>query len=691
MKWLARILLVALGINIWVLILLWMSWKVFFIEGIWNIINDKISYQIQYKQNRHSNNIAIIKIDERTLEAFGKSDLGMLAFDKWVYAELIKKVFEHYKASALWFDIVFANPSVLGIQDEQRLANALQKYKEKVVIASSKDYKPHPLCLYSSSKHGIINLEGQSQIRTFQNKAYPYNMSLHCPGSKVHTENSPEIYSLSRELLEIYTKSASPFEKEKITKNLEFIDAQKNQSSYIQYYSDGQKHSETWGYPSYSFIDIYKWALETPSGKAISLRNKIVLVWEMWTLIHDSHITPVHHSQKMPGVEINANIISTLQQWDFLSKAPFFLSVILLSIMQILIIISVMKLRPLLAVSIFAAWIFSLVIFCAWAFTQGNIYNTFSGILGVFLSFVIAYIYKFYVTDHAKRIMKQQFASYVSPDVVEEISENPKSVLIKWEKRDISIFFSDIVSFTSISEKSDAEDIVEMLNEYFSEMTHIIHKNKGTLDKYIGDAVMCFFNAPLLQENHSYYACKTALEQQKKLRELNTLWQKKWYPEIKIRIGLHSWEAIHGNIWKSDTRVNYTVIGDSVNLASRLEWICKKYGISICVSQDVYERQKNAFHFRELDTISVKGRSQAVKIYQLITEKSTKTPEKLTQYLERYAEALGLYRKWDFKAAQNIFSQNTWDEASHVMAQRCQDIQDWKATLNQGVFEMQTK
>ncbi len=110
--------------------------------------------------------------------------------------------------------------------------------------------------------------------------------------------------------------------------------------------------------------------------------------------------------------------------------------------------------------------------------------------------------------------------------MVEEISQNPDSVLVKGEKREMSILFSDIVSFTSISEKINAELLVEILNEYFSEMTKIIHKNKGTLDKYIGDAVMCFFNAPIKQENHSFFACSTALEQQKKLRGLNKIWQK---------------------------------------------------------------------------------------------------------------------------------------------------------------------
>lgn len=324
-------------------------------------------------------------------------------------------------------------------------------------------------------------------------------------------------------------------------------------------------------------------------------------------------------------------------------------------------------------------------------FVVGYIYNIFLWMIGTVFSVFVTYIYRFQVTDKAKRILKKQFSSYVSPDVVEEISQNPDSVLVKWQKREATVFFSDIVSFTSISEHTDAELLVEILNEYFTEMTQIIHQNKGTLDKYIGDAVMCFFNAPLKQENHSFYACKTALEQQKRLRELNNIWRQKGYPDIAIRIGIHTWEVIHGNIWSDDTRVNYTVIGDSVNLASRLEWVCKQYGISVCVSQEIYILQKEEFYFRELDLISVKGRQKPVRIYQLIWERNHKLSQKHQEYLARYDEALQAYRAENFWQAEKLFLQNTWDATSKIMWKRCQDIQDWKAQLNQGVYIMHTK
>jgi adenylate cyclase len=154
---------------------------------------------------------------------------------------------------------------------------------------------------------------------------------------------------------------------------------------------------------------------------------------------------------------------------------------------------------------------------------------------------------------------------------------------------------------------------------------------------------------------------------------------------------LHTGEAIHGNIWSSETRVNYTVIGDSVNLASRLEWVCKQYGISICVSEDVYELQKESFHFRELDLIEVKGRKKPVKIYQLLGDKKHPLSAKHIEYFERYQQALVTYQREDFALAQELFFKNKGDETSDIMWKRCQDIQNWISRLNQGVFQLHTK
>lgn len=678
-------------LSIGVLCILYFLSQIQFIERIGNIVNDTFTYRLQYTQNKHSDDIVIIKIDDITLDSLWKSDLWMIAFDKWTYAELIEKIFTQYQASVLGIDIVFANPSVLWEVDEQKLARTLEKYKDKIVIASRSDYNPHPLCLYSNVQHGIIDTFEQDKLRVFPIKAFEYDLKTRCPGSLISENNQWNIFPFTREVLDIYKENTDPFRREIIEKNLAKFDTKGTDRAYIDYYSNGKNNSGTFGFESYSFIDIFRGLRETSDGQSIDLKWKIVLLGEVGTLIHDSHFTPVHQNLKMPWVEINANIITTLQLWRDIREFSFTALFLLFFLLQILLIASVFSMR--ISFTFLVLFIINLVliVFWGWMFVGWYIVDIFLGILGSIMSLLLAYIYRFKVTDKAKRIIKQQFSSYVSPDVVEEISQNPDSVLIQWEKRNMTIFFSDIVSFTSISENSSPEVIVEILNEYFSEMTKIIYENKGTLDKYIGDAVMCFFNAPLRQDNHSFYACRTALAQQKKLKELNIQWQKMQYPEIKIRIGIHTGEAIHGNIWSSDTRVNYTIIGDSVNLASRLEWVCKQYGISICVSQDVYELQKDTFHFREIDVIEVKGRQKPVRIYQLLWEKNVPLTPKHQEYLERYKQALDAYKQEDFSKAQELFSLNIGDETSHIMSKRCKDIQEWVSKINQGVFQLHTK
>jgi len=660
-----------------------------FTQKIGNTINDIFTYKLQYKSNSHNDEIVIIKIDDRTLDSIAKSDLGMIAFDKWVYADAIGNIFSQYGAWVLGIDIVFANPSVLWDEDERKLQQAFDTYKDNIVIASRSDYNPRPLCLYNDVQHGVINTLDQERLREFHTWTFPYDIAPLCPGFDLYDGNRGEISNMPWEVIDIYSKNTDPFTRERIENNLSIFEENTSDIASIAYFSNGRDNIGTLWFESYSFIDIYEGKTQTLDGKQIDLRDKIVLLWEVGTLMHDSHFTPVFQNIKMPGVEINANMIMTLLSGKNIQSIPF--SPLIFFIITLCVTLWVIYLRIAYALVILVSSCVFLIFFGAILFTLSFLFNIFLAVAWCLLAFMLAYIYRFQVTDRAKRELKKQFSSYVSPQVVHEISQNPDSVLVAGEKRNMTMFFSDIVSFTTITENNDAEIIVEMLNEYFSEMTKIIYTNSGTLDKYIGDAVMCFFNAPLWQENHSYYACITALQQQKRLRELNKIWKQKNYPEINIRIWIHTWDAIHGNIGSSDTRVNYTVIWDSVNLASRLEGICKMYGMSICVSHDTYELQKESFHFREIDMISVKWRSKPVRIYQLLGEKTSPLSPKHQQYLDRYARALSEYRAGNMSHARELFLQNIWDKASYTMAQRCQDIQEWKSEINQGVFVMLSK
>jgi len=188
------------------------------------------------------------------------------------------------------------------------------------------------------------------------------------------------------------------------------------------------------------------------------------------------------------------------------------------------------------------------------------------------------------------------------------------------EKRNITIFFSDIRGFTTISEKLKPEELVHLLNEYLTEMTTIILKNRGVVDKYMGDAIMAFWGAPLDQPNHAELACLTSLEMMEKLKELQKKWKEQGIPSFDIGIGLNSGDAIVGNMGSS-SRFDYTAMGDNVNIASRLEGLNKSYKTNILISENVYKRVKGKFKTKKLGYVTVKGKKKEISICELLSRK----------------------------------------------------------------------
>lgn len=663
-----------------------------FFASIANIVNDSVTYRFHYFQNIHPDDIVIVSIDDKTLDNIWRSDLGMLAFDKWVYAQTLENLFSQYDAASVWFDIVFANQSVLWRQDEEKLKNTLEKYAGRTVIATRSEGDPHPLCLYSWARQWAINMREKNSVRKFPLVYSDYTLSKWCPQSEIHENNTENIDVFSVALLEQSLDAMSPFDAQKIQASLERFQDAPGDSFFMDYYYNGKNNrGSIFWYTSYSFIDIFEGNTQTPEWENIDLKGKIILIWEVGSLIHDSHITPISRDREMPWVEIQANIMTTLMQGRMIQKVSFWLHWAILVLLSIPLIWCVLRTK--MYISGIFLWVTLMIVGLSgmiW-FLYGFLVNVFFLWISLLTLYALAYLYRFVVTDRAKRQLKKQFSSYVSPDVVKDISENADSVILKWEEKRISILFSDIVSFTSISESMNSPDLIELLNRYFSEMTQIIQSNYGTLDKYIGDAVMCFFNAPLDLEDHSYYLCKTALMQQVRLKELRKQWKWDWFPEIKIRIWLHTWNAVHGNIGDNSTRVNYTIIGDSVNLAARLESVCKQYGIYLCASEEVYQEQKNNFYFRELDEITVKWKSKATKIYQLIGEKNRALPERYKKMFSVYAQGLNIYRNGEYSRALEIWKNNTPDPVSEKMAERCSNILEWKAEVRQGIFVMTQK
>ncbi len=268
--------------------------------------------------------------------------------------------------------------------------------------------------------------------------------------------------------------------------------------------------------------------------------------------------------------------------------------------------------------------------------------------------------YKLFSAHRDRQFLKDTFGTYISPQLIDQMYSEHQTPRLGGDEGYHTAFFSDIQGFSSFSELLSPTDLVELLNEFLSEMTAVLLKNKGTLDKYIGDAIVAFFGAPVMLQDHEYAACLTALEMQRKLELLREKWRSQGdrWPEIVLnlqnRIGINSGRFVTGNIG-STQRLNYTMIGDAVNTASRLESSAKQYGIYIQVADKTYEAVKEDFTFRELDYVMVVGRKQPVKVYELISKKSD-TPELYRDLIPKFEAGVALYRKQKWDAAISAFT-----------------------------------
>jgi adenylate cyclase len=290
------------------------------------------------------------------------------------------------------------------------------------------------------------------------------------------------------------------------------------------------------------------------------------------------------------------------------------------------------------------------------------------------------------------------FQQYLSPEVIRRLLENPD--LVKPRKTEITVMFSDIRGFTTISERLDAQELALFLNSYLSDMTRIVFETRGTLDKYIGDAVMAFWGAPYADTEHALQACTAAIEMMKRVRILQKQWTAEGKPALDIGIGLNSGAASVGNMG-SALRYGYTALGDSVNLSSRLEGLNKDYGTHIIANESTYAAAKEAgFLFRELDLIRVKGKLQPVTIYELFGHRLDLQQESsladADARCEQFEEARKLYRQRQWAEAQSAFQAilDRWpnDGPSLVYLKRCEEylsdepVPDWD-----GVFTMTHK
>lgn len=429
-----------------------------------------------------------------------------------------------------------------------------------------------------------------------------------------------------------------------------------------------------------------------------TFRDKIVLVGASATGIGDLR-TPPYGGIDYPGLEVHANVIDNMLNNGFLIRGAHqeILDLLLILIFGIPLGTAMALVSP--------RWMwFGLALLLPFGFL---IYVSF--VRGYWLNFtlpagtltanvMLVSLYRALVEEKEKRKVRSAFGQYLSPEVIRRLLVNPQ--LVEPRKTEITVMFSDIRGFTTISEKLDAQDLALFLNGYLSDMTRIVFDTQGTLDKYIGDAVMAFWGAPFEEPDHAANACSASLAMMKTVRAMQKQWEAEGKPKLDIGIGLNSGPASVGNMG-SALRYGYTALGDTVNLSSRLEGLNKEYGTHILVNESTYAEVKDdGFLFRELDIIRVKGKLQPVTIYELVGNLSELEHDpaynELKQRLKDFAAARELYRKRDWEQAQHAFQEilnRTPDDGpSRMYWKRCQEYLFDEPPLGwDGVFTMTHK
>jgi adenylate cyclase len=280
---------------------------------------------------------------------------------------------------------------------------------------------------------------------------------------------------------------------------------------------------------------------------------------------------------------------------------------------------------------------------------QEYVLNISAPVTMLLMLYLLNMAWGFFMETRSRRLISGLFGTYVPKELVAEMSKNPEEYSMRGEARDMTVLFSDVRDFTSISEGLTPEGLRDMMNTYLSEMTEVIQQSRGTIDKYIGDAIMAFWGAPLNDPEHAIHALESALAMQKKIRGLDTTFVKNGWPPLNIGVGLNCGTMNVGDMGSKFRRA-YTVMGDAVNIASRLEGLTKEYGVGILVSENIVNAAQG-FVYREIDLVAVKGRTAGIPIYEPIGRVGEVGETTLTE-IDKYHKALEWYRKQRWNEAE---------------------------------------
>jgi len=575
--------------------------------------------------------IVILAIDEASIE-----EVGTFPWSRDVYAQIVDKLIG-LGARMVAFDVMFATPSGSPAADAF-LSQTLGKHQNQVVLASKFDYgttsrisgsgaadeemMPVDAVSYTPpvfedvASFGFVDFpeDSDGQIRRGRIVRDLQVQDLLPTTMTIQNQYEP---AFSFQILRLLEPEKADALLEKYTDQLMLINYAGAPQSHqtLSYYIPLKL-----GQPGFGRDYFTQLVGERPED---FFKNKIVFVGATAEALQDTKNTPfvALSNTKMPGVEVHANMFETLRQDFPYQPASNALNNLLILGFAIGGAILISFLHPLggLAFVLSVAATYSVANIAMFQI-QRTVFDWFAPLLVLTLVYTASYAYRFLIEEREKRRVRRFFKSYVSPQLVEELLKNPETMpSLKSERRMVSMLFSDIAGFTSMSESLPPDEVEHILNEYLTAMSQIVFENEGTLDKYIGDAVMAVWGnvGPTNPKTDAYKAVNTAIQMQRKLMELREKWLSEGMVPLQIRIGLNTGEALVGN-FGSAQKMDYTVIGDAVNTAARLEGLNKEFGTSILISQSTYDLVSDRLNGRHCGTVKVKGKEEAVSVYEVL-------------------------------------------------------------------------
>ncbi|OGP63823.1 MAG: hypothetical protein A2V65_01925 [Deltaproteobacteria bacterium RBG_13_49_15] len=434
--------------------------------------------------------------------------------------------------------------------------------------------------------------------------------------------------------------------------------------------------------PQYSVTDIIGNRV-----KPDSFKDKIVVVGGAAMGIADYIITPF--SSSLPGMTLHATVIDNILTQNFLTKPNWTRIFDLLAIIVVCLITGIVLPH----LKAFKGLLFALFLFIGYIFLIYQLFirakilvNMVYPLLGLALTYIALTVFNYVTEERSKRHVRKAFSQYVASDVIEEILENPDELKLGGDVKTLSVLFSDLTGFTTYSEKYSPQELVNILSDYFNKMTEEVFSSRGTLLMYIGDGLMAVFGAPVESADHAEHACDAALAMRKRLHLLPMEWAVKERPRLNARIGINSGPMLVGNLG-SVHRFTYGVLGDQVNLASRLEGLNKLYGTDILIGENTARYVGKAFVLREVDSVRVVGKTQAINIFEIVSRYMNLVSQEKQDFIKFYEEGLARYRKREWQNAQTLFNRAEeripGDQSCQVMAERCRTFlgnpppEDW--------------